>query len=807
MPAERPIDLSSDGSVPASGPRFRLRLSRRDWMAAALAGSAAFAVYALTAAPTVTAEDSGELAAAAWTLGIAHPPGYPLYMLLAHAFARLFPFGEVAWRLSILSGALGAAAVALAVLLALRLSATRRAAVSAGLVVAFMPALWSQSTIVEVYTLSAVVLLVAVHAAILYLVRPAPSRLWALSYVAGLSLAAHPSLVFLVPGAGAAALLGSRGAVRRFGEVLCAGGFFLLGFSVYLYLPIRSLADPAMDWGDPESFSTFFVHLLRLQYSGLSEPARRPVLDHALYAAYVAAFEVGPLLLGFAVLGWRRMLEFPGGGHWPRDRARARRAFRAAYVLWVVLFSAGFLPVLSVSFGRQTLALNSVFFLPLLLLLVPPGAVGLERFLGAAEVRLGARGRRLGWGLCAALPAAFLAGNFSREDRSSYTVARDYAESILKTIPEGGIYIPSGDHANFPVLYLQIVEGARPDVIVADKYGYLDPAVLRGLAATEDDFRRVARLAREDLERWLIDESGRPAFANAKHAIRDLPPDRFLPVGLLYRIDRGRKPLDPEAEERLWASYAFRSFGGDFPRDFRWAGGPLDVPAEFIWSEILFHRAESLFRRGDRAGALAALERLRVVAASYKELLQNAGSLLVEKGLRREAGPFYEAALALDPDYAVCRRNYAWCLLSGGIELGKAVALAERSLEEMPPELPLLKLLGDAYVKLGRYRNARDAYLVAANLGEGDADAWRLAGEVAERDLKWPSLAKVYYSQSLRLRPTQPEVIEKVHGKAARERYEEAARRALEELTNRYGLEGAVPGISGVDPSRLATGG
>src|SRR5688572_10585383 len=56
-----------------------------------------FALYTYTLAPTVTLVDSGELILAAETLGVAHPPGFPLYVLLAH-LATLLPFGNLAVR-------------------------------------------------------------------------------------------------------------------------------------------------------------------------------------------------------------------------------------------------------------------------------------------------------------------------------------------------------------------------------------------------------------------------------------------------------------------------------------------------------------------------------------------------------------------------------------------------------------------------------------------------------------------------------------------------------------------------------------
>ena len=65
---------------------------------------AAFFLLALfQAAPSVTTGDAGEFTAAAATLGVAHAPGYPLFVLLAKAFGTLFPLGSWAYRTNLLS--------------------------------------------------------------------------------------------------------------------------------------------------------------------------------------------------------------------------------------------------------------------------------------------------------------------------------------------------------------------------------------------------------------------------------------------------------------------------------------------------------------------------------------------------------------------------------------------------------------------------------------------------------------------------------------------------------------------------------
>ncbi|HEX6668045.1 MAG TPA: DUF2723 domain-containing protein, partial [Gemmatimonadales bacterium] len=86
------------------------RADRPPYRTAAGVAAAVLIVYILTLAPTVTFWDAGEFIAAAKTLGIPHPPGTPLFVLIAHVWAMLVPVGEYALRTNLLSAVLSAAA-------------------------------------------------------------------------------------------------------------------------------------------------------------------------------------------------------------------------------------------------------------------------------------------------------------------------------------------------------------------------------------------------------------------------------------------------------------------------------------------------------------------------------------------------------------------------------------------------------------------------------------------------------------------------------------------------------------------------
>ncbi|HEX5491555.1 MAG TPA: DUF2723 domain-containing protein, partial [Candidatus Udaeobacter sp.] len=138
-------------------------------------------VYSLTLAPTVTPTDSGELILAAYGLGVAHPPGVPVWIMLAH-IASLVPIGNVAARINFSSAVFAALACAMVTLvvaefliMASGFAAPRRKnkaarqesnienptarllifapAAGAGLLMAFSRTLWAYATITEVYAL------------------------------------------------------------------------------------------------------------------------------------------------------------------------------------------------------------------------------------------------------------------------------------------------------------------------------------------------------------------------------------------------------------------------------------------------------------------------------------------------------------------------------------------------------------------------------------------------------------------------------------------------------------------------------
>ncbi|MGD8807252.1 MAG: DUF2723 domain-containing protein, partial [Chloroflexota bacterium] len=215
-------------------------------------------LYLATMGRTVGTADTFEFQVVVPQLGIVHPTGYPLYLLLAKPFTWL-PFNTVAWRVNLATLVFGLLAVGLLYTLLRRWSGRIVPSLLAAVVFGLTPTFWSQAIEAEVYSLHALVV-----AAALLLMReiggwrlgdnnqgaagsgPPVFRLTVLlALVLGLGLTNHLTTVILLPVAALAVFLAYRhgryhGLARPLPRslVLIAAAF-LLPLLLYAYLPIR----------------------------------------------------------------------------------------------------------------------------------------------------------------------------------------------------------------------------------------------------------------------------------------------------------------------------------------------------------------------------------------------------------------------------------------------------------------------------------------------------------------------------------------------------------------------------------------
>ena len=232
--------------------------------------------YLGTIAPGLTwangGADGGDLITAAATGGIAHPSGYPLYLLLAGLFQKM-PVGTLAFRTNLMSAFF-------AILTALLVYSTVRnylilelgeyiasiAGLSAGLAIGFSPLFWSQAVITEVYTLNAFFMALIIYTSI-FSKKTIQLDRWR-GAVYGLAMGNHITSIFFVFGA---LFFNSLEPylfreerekfikkIRIQRKSLRAQIIWMLSsLLVYVVLPFRAIKNPVINWGNPINVENF----------------------------------------------------------------------------------------------------------------------------------------------------------------------------------------------------------------------------------------------------------------------------------------------------------------------------------------------------------------------------------------------------------------------------------------------------------------------------------------------------------------------------------------------------------------------
>ncbi|XP_026633897.1 transmembrane protein 260 isoform X3 [Microtus ochrogaster] len=477
------MGLHGDGGAQAAGAGPRRSGGLRGSVAVF---AAVAAVFTVTLPRSLPGGDSGELITAAHELGVAHPPGYPLFTLVASLAITLFPFGSVAYRVNLLCGLFGAVAASLLFFTVFRLSGSHAGGILAAGVFSFSRLTWQWSIAAEVFSLNNLFVGLLMALTVRFEEAAAAKERSKIAVIGafscGLSLCNQHTIVLyvlcIVPWILFRLLKEKELAVSSLLRLALA---FSAGLLPYVYLPVSSYLNRARwTWGDQTTLRGFLTHFLREEYGTFS------------LAKSEIGSSVSTILLS-QIINMKTELSFniQALAVWA-NICLTRKSRRQSSLVW--LFT-GMLCIYSLFFAwRANLDISKPLFMGVVerfwmqsnAVVAVLAGLGLATLVSETHRVLNCHGTQyLEW-LSAALFVAYqIYSNYSICDQRTNNVIDQFARNLLDSMPRDAIILLRGDLPGNSLRYLHYCEGLRPDVSLVDQemltYDWYLPKMARHL--------------------------------------------------------------------------------------------------------------------------------------------------------------------------------------------------------------------------------------------------------------------------------------------------------------------------------------
>lgn len=630
-------------------------LTLRQKSAALAASLFPFLIYFYYLCPTIAAGDSGEFITSAKILGVPHPPGYPLYTIIGHVFTYL-PMNSVAWRVNLTSAIFCALTCLLVYLSLQRITGRIWPALAAAWGLALSRFFWQYAEVAEVFALNN--FFAALLTYVLILITQNSERMnastdaqsstlsahaklfWLFSFLFGLALTNHHTIILLAPAALGVLWRSSPGFFSdtdplrgKDGKTLgIAAILFFVGLTPYLYLPIAAGHNPAINWDNPVTLENFWRLLTRADYGGFSPNASKATISRLsqLPTFFTGLYEqFTGLGVALAILG---ILNF-------------KRYKNLQIYLMLAFFFSGIFFVM-----YANVAINNPLLLGVLhrFYIMPAVIFSFWVGLGLENIIHWITQKKLPKLIAKMVPITVTVGlliwefaaNVEEADFRENYIAEDFAHNILLSLPQNALFFVSGDVASIGVDYLQLVEGQRPDVMALDQ------------AKLTYDWYYAQSKARFPQARLLGQRYDGEKVRNQHWIISNL---RLLPVcfmdfkeqsyqeeflaqprGLVYEMSLPVKGIFADSLEArtnaLYSKFKMRRFDREYPRT------RFEFEIKQIYAEPFFRLAYEFEQAGNFAKAEHYYKKTLGWNPYQYKVLKNMAVLYFYKMNRREEG-------------------------------------------------------------------------------------------------------------------------------------------------------------------------
>lgn len=417
-------------------------------------------VYIYTLAPTVAFIDSGELATVCIKLGIAHPTGYPLFTILGNVFSNL-PIGEEIYRLNLMCAVISSLACIMFFNLLTYLFENKSILENTSLksfsdvkniyvisligtlTLAFSLTFWASSNAIEVYALHIFFLVTIIYVFLRACFEKENTKYWVLfGFVLGLSFTNHLTTIFLSIGTLYLFFAINGFNQEAFKKILWIAVFFIIGLTVYIYLPVRA-DNPVLSWGNPHDWEHFYRHVSGKQFSVWMFSSTENAAKQFGYFTGSYPKEFGYVFLILAIPGAIRLFQ------------ANRKVFYYTFLLFIftVLYAINYDIYDIDSYFLLAYIVSGIWIAFGLLFLYEKT----EFFRKAVFIGL-------------IIPVILIYQNYAEANENDNFYVQDYTMNVFASAqPNAIIFSTQWDFWISASFYYQYIENIRPDIIVIDK--------------------------------------------------------------------------------------------------------------------------------------------------------------------------------------------------------------------------------------------------------------------------------------------------------------------------------------------------
>lgn len=414
-----------------------------------------FFILSISLYPEITNGDSGEFLSEAYHLGIAHPPGYPLFLIFLKLFIWLLPFNP-ALSGNIMSAFFASLAITLIFLtqnqifylLKEKSPYFKFISFTTSLIFLFTSTFFSQAIITEVYTLNLFLMLLTNYIFLLYIKKYNNKYLKLFFFSSAITITNHLTLIIILP---FYLYLIYKKNSYTLSPIIKNSYPFFIGILIYSYLYIRA-NQTSLNWANPDTLYKIFLHITRAEYKNLNLVPNRTFIYflNQIKTYFKILFEQFSFIILFSIPGIYYLYK------------KYKNLLISIFLFWFIL-SFFFVYYLNTRLDYHIIYTSKVFYIPSfvpILIFITYGLFYITFYL------------KYTWILSLLSLIYLIILNYNSQKKNF--IAYDFSNNILKTITyKATLFTVEGDNPLFALAYLNYVEYKRPDLTYCNRYGKL----------------------------------------------------------------------------------------------------------------------------------------------------------------------------------------------------------------------------------------------------------------------------------------------------------------------------------------------